>query len=145
MFLKIEDYQTYIKGTILTAITQDIANIRTEAELAAQSQMESYLRNRYDVVAIFTVPQISGVPDYTQRKQIIVMYMIDISLYHIHSRMASDDVPEIRKIRYEAAINWLKAVAKLEISPDLPTLPTDTTTNGTAILYGSETKRTNRY
>jgi phage gp36-like protein len=145
MFLQISDYQTYIKGTILTAITQDTANVRTDAELAAQSQMESSLRNRYDVVAIFTVPQISGVPDYTQRNQLIVMYMIDISLYHIHSRSASQDVPEIRETRYNAAINWLKAVAKLEISPDLPTLPSPLTPEGGTILYGSETKRNNRH
>lgn len=145
MFLRIEDYQTYIKGTILTAITQDTANIRTEGELAAQSQMESYLRNRYNVSAIFTVPQVDGQPDYTQRNQLIVMYMIDITLYHIHSRSASQDVPEIRETRYNAAINWLKAVAKLEISPDLPLLLPTTELSTNAILYGSDTVRNNRH
>ncbi len=144
MFLQTQDYQTYIKGTILTLITQNTENIRTDAELAAQAQMESYLKNRYDVTQIFNIPQdTNGQPDYTQRNHLIVMYLIDISLYHIHARMASQDVPEIREIRYNAAIDWLKAVAAMKISPNLPELPTEPPQG--VILWGSEKKRNNRH
>ncbi len=145
MFLRTQDYQTYIKGNVLTMVTQNTENIRTEAELAAQSQMESYLRNRYDVSQIFALPQdTNGQPDYTQRNYLIVMYMIDITLYHIHARMATQDVPEIREIRYNDALEWLKAVASMKVSPNLPELPTTEPPQG-IILYGSEPKRNSRF
>jgi hypothetical protein len=57
------------------------------------------------------------------RNLLILMYLVDIALYHPHSRIMLNNVPQMRIIRYEQAISWLEAVSKGKLSPDLPTLP----------------------
>lgn len=84
------------------------------------------------------------------RNQQIVMYLIDITLYHLHSRINPRNVPELRMIRYDGnnptqnggAIGWLKRVAGGELTADLPSiLPAQ----GLSIRYGSNTKNINVY
>lgn len=53
------------------------------------------------------------------RNQQMVMFMIDIALYHIHARISTMNVPEVRYDRYRAAINWLKASAKGDVTAAL--------------------------
>ncbi len=82
------------------------------------------------------------------RNQQIVMYLIDITLYHLHSRINPRNVPELRMIRYDGndpkqtggALGWLKRVAAGDVSADLPEIVT------TAILsvsWGSSPKQNN--
>ena len=59
------------------------------------------------------------------RNQLIKMYAIDISLYDLHSRICPRNIPEIRFIRYQEAMNWLKMVKNSETSIDLPLYPID--------------------
>jgi phage gp36-like protein len=54
------------------------------------------------------------------RSQLILMYLVDIALYHLHSRIMLNNIPQLRIIRYEQAISWLEAVSKGKLSPDLP-------------------------
>lgn len=84
------------------------------------------------------------------RNQQIVMYLIDITLYHLHSRINPRNIPELRMIRYDGnnalqtggAIGWLKKVASGDITADLPQiLPSQ----GVSIVYGSITKSTNNW
>lgn len=42
----------------------------------------------------------------------MVQKMIDVVLYHIHSRIAPRNIPELRVKRYDDAISWLKSCAK---------------------------------
>ena len=42
----------------------------------------------------------------------MVNYMIDIVLYHLHSRIAPHNIPDLRVKRYDDAIKWLKDCAK---------------------------------
>jgi hypothetical protein len=42
----------------------------------------------------------------------VVNYMVDIVLYHIHSRIAPKNIPDLRVKRYDDAISWLKNCAK---------------------------------
>jgi len=42
------------------------------------------------------------------RSQQLVMYCIDIVLYHIHSRISPRNIPQLRMDRYDRAIEWLK-------------------------------------
>ena len=112
-FLTNEDYKPQIRDWIRNLVTNDDPAIQTKSELAAQAEMESYLRDRYKVGEIFEA-------EGEARNALLVMYMVDITLYHLHSNISPENVPELRGIRYEAAINWLKAVAKGSISPNLP-------------------------
>jgi Protein of unknown function (DUF1320) len=76
------------------------------------------------------------------RSQQLVAMMIDISLYHLHSRIAPQNIPELRVKRYDAAIEWLdKAVRGVVI----PNLPARQPIQGNIIRWGSKTKLNNTY
>lgn len=114
-FLQPEDYNPQIRNQVLDIITQTNTDTLHTAELAAQEEMEGYLRTRYDVRRIFSLEQ-----NISNRSKIIVMYMVDIALYHLHSNITPDNVPEIRYLRYNRAKEWLQKVADSKLSPDLP-------------------------
>lgn len=64
------------------------------------------------------------------RNQQIVMYLIDITLFHLFSSVAPRNIPDLRKERYDGnnatqnggAIAWLKRVASGDITADLPNI-----------------------
>ena len=115
-FLNETDYGVQIRTEILSTVKNTDA--LPKAELMAQAEMESFLNARFDVANIFNKMD-------AERNPIILMYLIDIVLYHLHSNISPRNIPELRGIRYEAAIDWLKMVASGKINPDLPILPED--------------------
>lgn len=54
------------------------------------------------------------------RNSLLVMILVDITLYHFHSRTAGNRIPEMRIVRYEQAIEKLKEIRKSSSNPDLP-------------------------
>lgn len=76
------------------------------------------------------------------RSQQLVMHAIDITLYHIHSRIAPRNIPQLRMDRYDAAIAWLKMANRGEITADIPKLQPK---QGARIRYGGNVKSINRY
>lgn len=54
------------------------------------------------------------------RNKQIRMYMVDICLFHLLTRIAPRNNPENRMIRYDSAKSWLKSVARGEVTADLP-------------------------
>lgn len=141
-FLTETDYEVQIRNWIKQIIIQRKEDVQHQAELAAQAEMESYLRQRYNVAAIFSA---TG----ADRNALIIMYMVDIVIYHLHANSAGDVIPELRIIRYNAAKDWLKAVAKGDISPDLPEKPDEGEggegTGNQVIEFGSNPKYSERY
>lgn len=116
-FLTATDYSPQIRAEILN-IVKNTDEALAQIELAGQAEMESYLNARFDVANIFNKTGLD-------RNPIVLMYLVDIGLYHLHSSISPRNIPELRGIRYEAAINWLKMVATGKINPDLPILPDD--------------------
>lgn len=112
IFLNDNDFGPQIKTEILNIIRGSQTNQDT-AELAAIAEMKSYLNGKYNTTAIFSS---SG----TDRNPQLVMYLVDILLYHLHSNITPRNIPEIREKRYEAAISWLKMVASDKLNPNLP-------------------------
>ena len=53
MYLTLSDYRKLIKDEVLQIVTSNDNDIRTDAEMAAQQQMESYLSSKYDIRAVF--------------------------------------------------------------------------------------------
>lgn len=141
-FLTETDYEVQIRNWIKQIIIQRKEDVRHQAELASQAEMESYLRQRYNVAQIFSA---TG----ENRNALIILYMVDIVIYHLHSNTAGDVIPELRIIRYNAAKDWLKAVAKGDISPDLPEKPDEGEggegTGSQIIEFGSNPKYSERY
>lgn len=78
------------------------------------------------------------------RNQQMVNYLIDVVLYHLHSRISPRNIPELRVKRYDDAIAWLKQCAKGEyITGGLALLQPK---QGNRIRYGaSVTKQYNNY
>lgn len=76
------------------------------------------------------------------RNQQIVMYLIDITLYHLHSRINPRNVPDLRKERYDGngptqsggAVGWLKRVGSGDVTADLPVITPD---SGVSIRSGN--------
>ncbi|WP_164879085.1 DUF1320 domain-containing protein [Flavobacterium cerinum] len=114
-FLNDNDYKKVIRQWIKNLISYESEDVLEDAELAAQSEMETYLVSRYDTQAIFNTGQ-----EPEQRSALIVMYLVDMALYHLHANIQPNDVPEVRENRYKQAISWLKDVAAGKISPVLP-------------------------
>jgi len=76
------------------------------------------------------------------RCQQIISMMIDITLYHIHSRIAPRNIPDLRVKRYDDSIKWLKMCAHGDLTPNL--LP-KTPRQGGKIRINSNAKKNNTY
>lgn len=76
------------------------------------------------------------------RNQQIVLFLIDITLYHLHSRINPRNVPDLRKERYNGnsptdsggALGWLKSVALAKVNADLPEIAPE---QGLSMRYGN--------
>ena len=130
-FLEFDDYKLQIRDFELDEVTGYTEAIRLQSELAAQAEMESYLRDRFDVEEVFSQTGGDG-------NELIVMYLIDLALYHMFCALTPRMVPQIRADRYNTAIIWLEKVAAGKLNPDLPLKEDeDGNTNGTSIFGSS--------
>ena len=172
-FLIPSDYATQIKNDLLQVLIRDAPTALASAELSAQSEMESYLRGRYDLPQVFppvlpwaagrshaagtvvyhgepAVVYVAGTqgspPDQEPgaavvaaepgapapvaaweakdpRHPLIITYLVDATLYLLHSRQNPRGIPELRADRYEHVLAWLNLCRQGKISPGLPLLP----------------------
>lgn len=123
-FIDTKDYDTSIHREILDMLLR----INTEAydpqiieicEDRAVSQMRSYMNKTYDCNAIFAARG-------AERHPLILMFAIDIAIYHIYCQHNPYKMSAIRKERYERAIEWLKGVMSGDVTIDgAPLLPDD--------------------
>ncbi len=72
----------------------------------------------------------------------LVTAVADITLYHLHSRIAPRNIPDLRAKRCEEARKWLNACACGGITPALPALQP---AQGMRIRYGGAIKNNNAY
>ena len=114
MFLNNLDYQVMIGQRAFDLIQQSDEENRRRAEEMAREEMAGYLRPRYDVERIFARRG-------EQRNMQIVMFLCDITLYHLTSWLPQKMGYDIREIRYRRAIEWLQGVQSGKIVPDLDT------------------------
>jgi hypothetical protein len=76
------------------------------------------------------------------RSQQMVQTITDITLYHIHSRIAPRNIPDIRVKRYDDAKKWLKMCYMGDVTPNLMV---KTPRSGGRIRIGSNQKNINTY
>ena len=121
-FINIEDYDASIHREILDSLLRaDSENYDPQiieiCEDRAIAEMTSYLNKTYDVNAIFSA---TG----SDRNALILMFALDITIYHIFCQHNPYKISQIRQDRYERAIEWLKGVMKGDITiADAPRLP----------------------
>lgn len=108
-FIEMKDYDATIHQEILNAVTREDDAIVEVCEDQAIAEMRGYLESRYDCDKIFAARG-------NERNALILMFAKDITIYHVMCVHNPQKFAEIRKDRYERAIEWLKGVSRLEIS-----------------------------
>lgn len=118
IFLTTADLLSKIDQTTLDFISQgDTENINA-CELEAISEVTGYLNARHDTAVIFAA---TG----TDRDSLVVMRCVDILLYHLHTSISPDNIPELREKRYLGAIGWLEKISDGFINVLLPVKDTN--------------------
>ena len=113
MFITDEDYTVVIGPDALKILSQASPENRRNAEMRAIEEISGYLRPVYDCNRTFaTVGE--------DRNAYLVMITVDIALYHMTASLPGKMGLDIRKPRYEQAIEWLKSVQNGTVTPDLP-------------------------
>ncbi len=134
-FIQLSDYDASIHREILDALTRDDNAVVEICEDRAVAQARSYLARRYDCDALFSA---SG----DDRNQLLLMMVIDMAVYHIFCIHNPQKLSQVRKDRYERAIEWLRAVADENISIDgAPLLPEEDRRHSSAFRIASNPKR----
>lgn len=133
-FLTDSDYKSLICDEDLDIVIQSDIDVRAKAELMGIEQMKGYLNQRFDTTAIFAA---TG----DDRNHLVVMYLVDIALYHLYSNLPNRLGLEQRRTRYEDALKWLKDVSNGLVTPPLPTPDLTIASDPLSCNYGSEPRR----
>lgn len=115
-FITTEDYDASIHKEILDALLRDGTDdydpqIIEICEDRAVAEMRSYLSKVYDCDTIF---QATG----SDRHPLILMFALDIAIYHIFCQHNPYKMSKIRQDRYDRAIEWLKGVMNGDVTID---------------------------
>jgi phage gp36-like protein len=141
-FIEIADYDATVHREILDAVTRQDEAIIEICEDRAIAEMTGPLARRFDTAVIFSART-------TDRHQLVLMFCIDIAVYHIFCVHNPQKLGQMRKDRYDRAIEWLKQVGNpnnplpVEGLPLLPVQAPDA--NRTPYLMNSNTKRNNHF
>ena len=133
-YLTNKDFSLLIQDVNLQQIINENEAIRQQAELTAIGEARSYLIQKY----LFD-EELAKTGN--ARDPQLLNYIIDIALYHLHSRISPRNIPELRITRYKNAIAWLKMCALGNVTPKLEIQPT----TGRFIQWGSNERNTNIY
>lgn len=104
-FIDSTDYDATVHKEILDALTRGDNSILDICEDRAIEEMCSYLSGRYDTDKLFDARA-------AERHPLVLMMCLDIAVYHIYSAGNPQKLSEMRKNRYERAVEWMKAVQK---------------------------------
>ncbi|MDR0789648.1 MAG: DUF1320 domain-containing protein [Bacteroidales bacterium] len=126
-----EDYKVVCGADALQVIDQSDQTNLERAERHAIGEIGSYLLNRYNMpLAYAKVGE--------ERNEFLIALTCDVALWHLIAAMPRKMGYDIRKERYERAIEWLTLAQKGNVSIELPA-KTDSSGNetGTGIRFGS--------
>lgn len=115
-FITLQDYDASIHREILDSLlrqgtTDYDPQIIEICEDRAVAEMRGYLNKVYDCNAIFSARG-------AERNALILMFAIDITIYHIFCQHNPYKMSKIREDRYNRAIEWLKGIMKGDITID---------------------------
>lgn len=127
-FINTSDYDATIHREILDSLLRKESatydpQIIEICEDRAIAEMKGYLNKTYDCEKIFSA-------EGEERNALILMFAIDITVYHIFCQHNPYKLAKIRQDRYDRAIEWLKGVMNGDITIDgAPKLPDDEVAN----------------
>ena len=138
-FINTSDYDATIHREILDSLTRADESSVEICEDRAIAEMRCYLSKRYDCDRIFAA---TG----ADRLQLVLMMVIDIAVYHIFCVHNPQKLSQLRKERYDRAVEWMKAVAAEDISIEgAPLLPEGTRAANAPFRLKSNRKRVNHW
>lgn len=138
-FIELSDYDASIHREILDALTRGDDTLVEILEDRAVMEMRSHLSKRYDCDALFSARG-------NERNQLVLMMAMDLAVYHIFCIHNPMKLSQMRKDRYERAVEWMKAVQKEDANIDgAPRLPKEELAAKSPFLMISNPKRTNHY
>ena len=123
-FINTSDYDATIHREILDSLLRKESatydpQIIEICEDRAIAEMKGYLNKTYDCEKIFSA-------EGEERNALILMFAIDITVYHIFCQHNPYKLAKIRQDRYDRAIEWLQGVMNGAITLDgAPKLPDD--------------------
>jgi hypothetical protein len=135
MFITEEDLGQSIYNEVLHAVSREDSGFINRNIGRAIKEVDGYLNQKYDTAVLWA--QIDD-----SREQTILGIVIDVALYHIHSVL--EEVPVIRRERYDYAKSDLKDIRKGEIRLSGIPLLTETNTEDESlseIISGTNSKR----
>ena len=136
-FLTDDDYSAQTRAEVMQVVNVNPSLSRPTAEGMAQEQMTAYLRPRgIDITATFTAVG-------ANRNPMIIMYMIDLVMYILHSNTAGRVMPKVRQDRFDAAIGFLEKVNSGELDPSLPKI--DAISTDPIYRFGSDAIQRQRW
>lgn len=127
LFIKTTDYDATIHREILNSLLRANSDdydseIIEICEDRAIAEMRSYMNKTYDCDAIFSARG-------DNRHPLVLMFAIDISVYHIFCQHNPFKLSKIREDRYKRAIEWLKGIMEGDITIDGAPLLSDAELN----------------
>lgn len=111
IFLTRDNLLALIDNDTLNVISENNPLNIDEVELHSIEEMKGYLNVRYDIEKIF---------NGTEKNPLVIMYLSDIVLYHLHTSAMPDNIPELREKRFTSATDWMEKVADGFLNPILP-------------------------
>lgn len=113
-FITDQDYDASVHREIIDAVTREDDALIKICEDRAVKDMRNYLHQRYDCNAIFSAQG-------NERDPMLVMFCVDITVYHLFTMHNPRNMSKIREDRYNRAIEWLKGVGRgKDIAEGLP-------------------------
>ncbi len=121
-FIDIGDYDAGIHREILDALLRSGSadydpQVVEICEDCAVAEMRSYMNKTYDCDAIFSARG-------KDRHPLVLMFALDIAIYHIFCQHNPYKMSKIRQDRYDRAVEWLKGIMAGDVTVDgAPLLP----------------------
>ena len=115
MFLTKNELTTVALPEVIDIITGSDDTIVDQIIAESIDLMSTYLRNYYNVEAVFAAKD-------KERSKIVLKYLKDIVVHEIYIRR-SHQYNEVAKMRYDEAMLWLDKVTKGEVNVNLPAPP----------------------
>lgn len=137
-FITLREMRTVIYDHVMDDISASDDSTVLQCIEAAIGEMKSYLASRYDVASIFAA-------EGNRRDPLILEDTKVIAVWNLIRLNNSELIYEQWRERYDRVIDFMKQVAKGEITPDLPII---TDSDGNAVIksrFGSNKKFQHNY
>lgn len=137
-FITAVELKTHLYAEDIAMISRDDDTLLVAAIDGAVQEARGYL-SAFDRDAIFSAA-------LAERNALLLIFIKDIAVWHFINLCNAGSELEVRKARYDRAVDWLKAVQKGNVSPDLPVVLDDSGVDSSDLIkFGSNPQRNQHF